>query len=416
MIRDYLHHAARFPTAAKLFLAGEFLAGIGQGTLWVLRNLYLEKIGYGEGFIGQTLSVSALGMALVAVPLSLFMDRGPLKGYLIGGALALGAGIAGTALWPQETPVLITGFIAGAGTGLLSVGSVPFYMRHSSPAERPFLFGVGTALGPASALAGAALVWGFSFSWGEEAAGMRRMMILSAAVAAAAAAVFALIREAGAAGPKRARLELDVPTIWRLGLPLGIIGLGAGLTIPFINLYFKRRFEYGPQTVSAVYSAAQVVTIFAFLASPLLALRFGGVRTVVACQMLSIPFFLVMAFTGGPALAVGAFLARHALMNMAGPVNAQFAMEVVPANQRALTSGLREVAWSGTFLLGTSAGGWMIESVTWFRDGYTATMLATIALYVAGSLIFYRIWSGSAALRPARTAPPVPLEPPETSP
>jgi len=415
MLRDYFHHAARFSTPAKLFLAGEFLGGIGQGTVWVLRNLFLKSLGFEEGFIGQTLSVSALGMALVAVPLSFFMDRGPLKGYLAGGALALAAGIAGTALWPTHAAVLGYAFVAGAGTGLLSVAGVPFYMRHSTPAERPYLFGAGTALGPASALAGAALVWALSHAWGESSDGMRRMMLVSAGISTAGAAIFAFLRESSPGHAKRERLEVDVRTSFRLGLPVGIIGLGAGLTIPFINLYFESRFGYGPRTVSVVFSASQVVTIFAFLAAPLLARRFGGVRTIVACQMLSIPFFLVMAFTGLPALAVAAFLARHALMNMAGPVNAQFAMEVVPAHQRAVTNGLREISWNGTFLLGTSAGGWVIENARYFRDGYTTAMLATILTYVAGSATFYAFWRRSAALKPSR-ALPTPGEPAETSP
>src|SRR5690349_16213582 len=126
MLRDYFHHAARFPLAVKLYLAGEFLAGIGQGTIWVLRNLYLKELGYKEGFIGQSLSISVLGMALVAVPLSFTMDRRPLKWYLVAGALALGAGIAGTALWHSQAPILVSGFVAGSGIALLSVGSVPF--------------------------------------------------------------------------------------------------------------------------------------------------------------------------------------------------------------------------------------------------------------------------------------------------
>ncbi len=414
MLRDYFHHAARFPTAAKLFLAGEFLAGIGQGTIWVLRNLYLKELGYHEGFIGQTLSVSVLGMGLVAVPLSFFMDRGPLKGYLIAGALALGAGIAGTALWPSELPVLAWGFVAGAGTGLLSVGSVPFYMRHSTPAERPFLFGAGTALSPASGLVGTGLVWALAHAWGDRAPGMQKMMLLSAAIAALGAAVFVVIRENRAPERTGDRLEIDRRTAFRLGLPLAVIGLGAGLTIPFINLYFEKRFGYGAKDVSAVFSVGQVFTFVGFLAAPLLARRFGGVRTVVACQALSIPFFLAMAFTGSPALAVGAFLARHALMNMAGPVNAQFAMEVVPAHHRALTNGLREIAWNGTFLLGTSAGGWIIENARLLGDGYTLTMLCTIALYLAGSAIFWTFWRRSPVLNPR--AAPAPLEPAELAP
>lgn len=416
MLRDYLHHAPKFPLAAKLFLAGEFLAGIGLGTLWVLRNLYLTELGYKEGFIGQMMSVSVLGMAVIAVPLSFFMDRGALKGYLIAGALALGAGIAGTALWPTESLVLFFGFVAGAGTGLLSVGSVPFYMRHSTPAQRPYLFGAGTALGPASGLLGTILVWALAHAWGEGVDGMRRMMLLSAAISAAGAVAFAVIRESRSSRPVAVRLDVDRRSAFRLCLPLAVIGLGAGLTIPFINVYFNKRFDQTPKDVSMIYSAAQVFTCFAFLASPLIARRFGGVRTVVACQLFSIPFFLAMAFTGSAAIAIGAFLARHSLMNMAGPVNAQFAMEVVPENQRALTNGLREIAWNGMFLLGTSAGGWMIESAPKLRlrDGFTAPMLATIALYICGSALFYGFWKRSHVLKPG--APPAPLEPAEVGP
>jgi MFS family permease len=413
MLKDYLHHLGRFPVAAKLFLAGEFLAGIGQGTLWVLRNLYMKRLGFDESFIGRSLSFSVLGMAVVAVPLSLRMDRHGLKGYLAAGALALGAGIAGTALWPSEIPILFWGFVAGSGTALLTVGSVPFYMRHSTPAERPFMFGVGTALSPASALLGTAIVWVLAGTWGEEADGMRRMMLLSAGIAAAGAILFLLIREARPPLASHDKLEADPRVAFRLGFPLAVIGLGAGLTIPFINLYFESRFDFGPSAVSVVFSVAQVFTVLAFLASPLLARRFGGVRTVVACQLLSIPFFLVMALTVSPTLAIGAFLARHALMNMAGPVNSQFAMEVVPAHKRVLTNGLREIAWNGAFFVGTTVGGWVI-SRRLVGDGYTASMFATIGLYIAGSVIFYAFWRKSTALKPASAVAPV--EPAEVAP
>jgi MFS family permease len=414
MIRDYFHHAARFPTAAKLFLAGEFLAGIGQGTIWVLRNLYLEDLGFKVGFIGQSLAASTLGMALVAVPLSFTMDRRPLKGYLVAGALALGAGVAGTALWPTKVSVLAWGFVSGSGIALLTVGSVPFYMRHSTPAERPFLFGAGTALSPASGLVGTALVWVLAHAWGDKAPGMRKMMLVSAAIAAAGAVVFAVIREHPAPARTGPRLEFDRRTAFRICLPLVIIGLGAGLTIPMINLYFNKRFHYGAGTISAFFSVAQVLTFVAFLASPLLARRYGGVRTVVACQMLSIPFFLVMAFTGSPALAVGAFFARHALMNMAGPVTSQFAMEVVPAHHRALTNGFREISWNFTFMFGTIIGGWIIDNASLLGDGFTVTMLGTIGLYLVGSLLFYAYWRKSPVLKPG--VKPAPLEPVEVAP
>jgi MFS family permease len=398
MVRSYLRHIASFSPAAKLFLLGELFAGMGHGVFFVLRNLYLKQTGLDEAFIGQALSVTAMGTMAVTVPLAFFMDRGSLRGYLMGGALASVAGLAGTALSPTPVLLLASSFVAGAGTSLLTVGAAPFYMRHSTPAERPFLFGVGTALGPAAALLGSGLVWLMARVWGESAADQRHMLLVGAGLAALAIPTFAMLREGEGGGASRDRQDFDRVTTMKLCAPAFVIGLGAGLTIPFINLYFRDRFDHSAGTISLIFAGAQVTTFFAFLTAPVLGRRFGAVRTVVGCQFASLPFFLVMAFTGAPALAVAGFLARHALMNMAGPVASNFAMESVPARQRALTNGLREVSWNTSWMLATALGGWMIQHPLFGRDGYTSSMLATITLYVAGSALFWAFWRRSRVL------------------
>jgi MFS family permease len=416
MIADYLRSVGRFTPAAKLFLFGQFLAGISGATLWVLRNLFLKASGMGDLEIGHTLSAAALGILVVGVPLSFFMDRGGLKWYLAAGVLAQGAGLLVTALWPAAGPVYLAAFVAGAGGTLVGVGTSPFYMRHSSPEERPYLFGVGNALGPLAALVGTGVIWILAKVIGEGVESQRQMIYVSAATAVVAAVVFLLIRDEAAPQPREERPEIDPPQALRLCLPEFLIGLGAGLTIPFINLYFSVRFGQGPARVSEVFSYAQVVTFFAFLAAPVFARRFGGVRTVVACQLLSIPFFLLMAFTMSPLLAIAAFLGRHALMNMAGPVASNFAMEVVPARQRALTNGIKTVAWNGAWAVSTSVGGWMMSHTRFVRDGFTVMMLLTIGLYLVGSLVYFCFWRNAPVMLPVgRPGPsiqprPTPLE------
>ena len=416
MIADYLRSVGRFTPAAKLFLLGQFLAGISGATLWVLRNLFLKASGMGEIEIGHALSAAALGILVVGVPLSFFMDRGGLKGYLVAGVLAQGAGLLVTALWPAAGPVYVAAFIAGAGGTLVGVGTSPFYMRHSSAEERPYLFGVGNALGPAAGLVGTGVIWVLAKFIGEGVEAQRQMIYVSAATAVVAAGGFMLIRDDARPEPRDGKQEIDPPQALRLCLPEFLIGLGAGLTIPFINLYFSGRFGKGPAQVSEIFSYAQIATFFAFLAAPVLARRFGGVRTVVACQLLSIPFFLLMAFTMSPVVAIAAFLGRHALMNMAGPVASNFAMEVVPARQRALTNGIKTIAWNGAWAVSTSAGGWMMSHTSFVRDGFTVMMLITIGLYLVGSLVYYAFWRNAPVMlpvgKPAATIQPraTPLE------
>ncbi len=400
MLRDYLRHVAGFSPAARLYLLGHFLGGIGQGSFWVLRNLYLKEAGLAEGAIGNLLSVTQFGTLLVAVPLAFFIDRGRIRGWLALGTACFGAALAGIALWPTPGPLVLWSLLAGMGQAMLGAGTAPFYMRHSRPTERAYLFGVGTALGPGAGLVGTGAVWILARIWGEGMPAQKQMLLLSGAVSVATAAVYLAIRE-NPPGPREAgRRLLDWGRASRICIPGAVIGLGAGLTIPFINLYFSRRFGYGPSEVSAVFSVAQAVVFLAFLAAPVLARRYGGARTIVACQLLSIPFFLAMAFAGTPWLAVAGFLGRHALMNMANPVMANFTMEVMPEDQRALTHAFRDISWGAAWLAGTSSGGWIIERLPVGRDGFTTAMLATIVLYVAGSLMYWISWKDSPAMPP----------------
>jgi len=183
--------------------------------------------------------------------------------------------------------------------------------------------------------------------------------------------------------------------ILRATAPAFLVGFGAGLTVPFLNLYFRNRFGLGPERIGFLFSVAQVLTMAGFLLGPMLARRFGKVRAVVATELLSIPFFLVMAVTGRLWLAVGAFWMRGALMNMNGPVSQAFLMEVVPRRDHAAANAVRMFAWNGSWMLSTAAGGWIIEG-----HGYRPVMFATMGCYLAASVTFWR-WFGGGRGPPA---------------
>lgn len=411
LLIDYARRVRSFSPAARVFLLGEFFGGIGQGSFWVLRNLYLKDAGLSESAIGNLLSVTQIGALAVAVPMAFRMDRTALKGFLILGALAEGAGLAGVALWPSAWPLIGSCLLVGVAQSLLGVGSAPFLARHSEPEERPYLIGVSTALAPASGLVGTALVGSLSAVWGEGLLALRGMLLVSAAMSAAGALAFLGLRERPPCAAPRGADAVDRSVAWRLCIPGALTGLGAGLSIPFINLYFRDRFGHGSAEVGALFSVAQGVTFLAFLAAPVAARRWGSVSTIVGCQMLSIPFFLAMAATGHAGVAAVSFLGRHALMNMAHPVNTSFAMDAAPPGQRVRVNAFREVSWSAMWVVATSLGGWMIQHTRIVRDGYETCMAVTIVLYVTASLLFRRFWmtvTPSATSTPTTAGPAIP--------
>ncbi len=399
MLREYLHQIGRFSAAARLFLAAQFLYGIGLSTVWVLRNLYLKSAGFEEQFIGRTLSAQACGMVAVVFLLTRFMDRMRSKWFMIAGAVLLAAGLAGVALAPGPAAILGLCFLTGVGMALLEVSVAPFLTRHSSAGERPFLFGVGTALSPLAGLVATLGIKGGALAWGEDVGGYRSLMLAGAAVAASSIAVLALIREAAVEPPSDRGDRLDWRQASRFCVPEALFGLGAGLTIPFINLYFSNRFHVPAGTVGLFYAGAQALMVVACLSAPRVARRFGAVPTIVAFELTSIPFFLVLALTTSLPAAVGAFLLRHACMNMIHPVSAHFAMTVVQPCQRARLNGLRQMANKCAWVAATALGGWLIKSAPLVVDGFTTTMLATIVLYVAGSALYWRFFRGEPAGR-----------------
>jgi MFS family permease len=407
VIREYFRHIAGFSSAAKFYLAGQFFYAVGQTAVWVLRNLYLKEAGYPEDFIGETLAVSSFGAVVVVLTMSRFMDRMRLRGFSILGVLALAAGLAGVALVSSKAGVWGFCFLSGVGSAQLELGTAPFLARHSQSGERPFLFGVSTALSPLAGLLATLAIKGGALAWGENLGTYRTLMCSAAGATALSVGALMFMRESE---PDRRREEgkaFDWRTAARFFLPEAAIGLGAGMTIPFINLYFRNRFGREAGEIGLYYSGAQALVMVAFLAAPLLARKFGPVKTVVVCQLTSIPFFLVLALTTSLPVAVAAFLLRHACMNMVHPVGSHFAMEVINPGQRVRVNGLKQAANKMSWVVANALGGWMIAHTRLVRDGFATTMFTTIALYICGSAMYWKFFAGM----PAGQAPVPEAEP-----
>ncbi|GJM83775.1 hypothetical protein HMSSN139_62710 [Paenibacillus sp. HMSSN-139] len=167
-----------------------------------------------------------------------------------------------------------------------------------------------------------------------------------------------------------------------------LIGLGSGLVVPYLNLYFTNRFSISLSLMSLLISLGQVMTIFSMLIGPSLANRVGQVKAVVCFQMLSLPFLLLTGFTNGFAIAAVSFLFRQALMNAANPIQSAIMIDRVADKRRGIANSLTQTA----FMLGWATMG-PVQShlVTAYGTywGYAITFSMTGCLYTAASLLYY---------------------------
>jgi len=388
----YLMRPKDFTRNARLYLAGSTLLGLAHGAVWVHMNLYYRGLGHGEAAIGAILSAGSLGTVLAALPSAVVVDRVPAQWVFVISALGFTAALAAQLLTASWAILAFCMFVTRALFTVHWVAAAPFFMRNAGERDRLDLFGFALALETMATVASAAgigvLAHVFTRATGSEVNGLRAALLLSAIAALSAAIPFSRIRSAPPAGGHRPLRDFfrarNWPLVGRLTLPAFFVGCGAGLIIPFLNLYFRDRFDQSPRAIGGYFAVAQLLTMLGHLGGPPIARRMGIVTAVVATELLSIPFFLVLALAQDLQLAVFAFWMRAALMNMNQPVSVGFSMSVVAPEDQAVTNSVRELAWNTAWMVSTQAGGMLIE-----RAAYTPPMFITMSLYAVAATLFY---------------------------
>jgi predicted MFS family arabinose efflux permease len=371
--------------------------GIGHGAAWVHLNLYFRSVGLGEAAIGQILSATSLGVVLISLPAAIWIDRFRAETIFVIAAAGFGSTFMGILFFPRTFFLLAAALLSGMSFTIHSVAAAPFFMRNAAEEHRTELFGISSALETSATVLSAAgvgvLARVLSGYFGSELLGLRASLFLAAIISLTAIIPLARISSKPFAEKKRRWRDYvysrNMGLILRLSLPAFLVGCGAGLTIPFLNLYFRDRFQQGPAQIGLYFSVSQVITMTGFIAGPILARRFSHVRAIVTTELLSIPFFFLLAVAGKLWIAVIAFWMRGALMNMNQPVSNAFAMEIVPEDQQVVTNSVRTFSWNSAWMITTVLGGWLIE-----RRGYGINMYLTMGLYLAAAGLFWHFFRG----------------------
>jgi MFS family permease len=149
-------------------------------------------------------------------------------------------------------------------------------------------------------------------------------------------------------------------TTGRFSTTQAVLGFGAGLIFPYVNLYFVNTLGTTVAYYGVLSAALSVVVALTSLLAAPLAARFGNMRIAIGVQLLSIPFLLVVGVAPWLWLISLAYLARGGLMAINNPPLQTFLMEAVDQDQRVLASSVYNVSFQAAWALGAGVGGWLI--------------------------------------------------------
>jgi len=406
-VERYLTAFRAFNRNVKLFLVITAFRGMVIAALATVLNLYLYSLGYDARFIGLINAANSLAVLLVSVPMGYVADRVGRRKVLMAGGIAYPISILGLALSSSTPTILVFNFLFGGCAAAYWVAGVPLLYASTHQDQRVQAFSINSfllwGLGPVAALLSGQVVEiaARSLEVGSSSSSALRVgMIFMAGLALIGAIPYLFLRDTGQArkpaGPpppagRIARLFVQ------LLLPDLVLAFGLGSVLTFIQLYFHLRFRLDPGAVGLVLAVAGGVAGAGTLLTPVVARRWGNLRTTVRFQWMCAPAIAVLALSTQLAVAVSVYCVVLTLRGMSDPVYTAFVQERVPEQYRARLTGLYSVTYSIGFSLGPAASG-QLQKV----GGFTPAFLMGTACYFCGATLLYLFFGGDRAA--ARTA------------
>ena len=394
------------PRNIHLLFLLEFSLSLIHIAFILVLNIYLRKQGFSDPEIASFNSLRFIGALAFALPLGIYIRGKKLKPFFI-----LASAIVPTtsiliieSIHYLNLPLIQLAFLSwGFGMMLMRVCSLPFIIRNTTADNSTEALSLTAATWSLSTIVSGLIISGLDWisyvkigSWSVTFNEQAILWIIT--VIGAGSIVFALkISEHnhGHTGRNNDLFSLHKSYDWHLIFkaisPLILISIGAGLTIPFVNLFFNSIFGFTASEFSLLGSfTALLVFIFSLLV-PSLRKKYGYWMTIVVVQSLAIICLIIMSlmelyatYSFALIIAVAAYILRQPLMHMAHPASNELMMNYVGKKNQELISALSSSLWSASWFISAKVFEWL----RLLQYQYYEIFLITAALYTFGVILF----------------------------
>ncbi|MBE2221900.1 MAG: MFS transporter [Anaerolineae bacterium] len=398
---DYAGKIRLFSANARLYLGYTVLNGMAFGMFRLLFNFYALSLGFNEANLGQLLTVTNLVALLTALPAGLIGDRIGRKRTLILASLLTTTAVFGTVLWRESMSFYLFSAVLGMGQSLAGVTLGPFIMENSGEEERTYLFSFSFGIQMIAGFVGNWLGGHLPGWWGtavnadpSSATAYGLTMAVVGGIAALSLIPLVFMRQPKQSGQEKQKQLSPLEyarkkprLLVKLILPIFITSLGAGLLMPFMNVYYRHTYAASDGTIGTLFALGSLAMAIGLLSAPPLAERYGKMKIVVVSQALSIPFLALMGFAPWFWLSAAAYLVRLMLMNMSNPVYQAFVMEQVDEDARATVASLVSMSWNFGWAFSPTISGWLQVNV-----GFGPVFIGTMLSYVVAIFLYWRFF------------------------
>ncbi|MDJ0754827.1 MAG: MFS transporter [Ardenticatenaceae bacterium] len=333
-------------------LISVFFAGMGLRLQWLFLNFHLEDIGFTRDLIGYANAVPAVSMIILGIPAGIMAPR---IGYVVSLRSAAWLAAGGLLLigWAPSTAVVFVGlFIFGLGNSLIMATTPALLQKIAPPAQRVTAFSYYGALGTAAGFVGNV----FGGYLPDLLGGLNRVIFLMAVVFALSTIPLSWLKRERSEGVSS--FKMHNPRLWvRLLIPNTIVSLGAGLVMPFLNLYLAEKFSLSFEWIGFLFGISALATSITILIQPFLVEKMGKVGAIATSQGAALPFILILAYVPFLPLVTVALFVRESLMNAANPIYQALSMQLLHEDEAAAFMITYNAFWRIGWAISSSISG-----------------------------------------------------------
>ena len=319
------------------------------------------------GFVAGGTMVFALFLTLA---LGAIGDRRGYKYELIISELFTTAGAFMIALSPN-LPVIVAGMViagissgAGGMRGAFSPGSSAFIASlYPEESERVKKFSVLTRTAAVFSIIGSLMFAGVSLisKYVGPLLAYRYFFMLAAAFLVVSVLSLALLEEARR--PKkttRVMKKESAKYILRVIAGNSIGGVGVGLAIPLLPLWFKLLYNATPLEIGLIFGISYITTAFGAQASSRVAKRIGVLNTAASTRSLNGALLIAMAFSPILPIAGAIYILRAFIAGSGSPTRSTMTVKGINGEDYGIATSFQGIATRAS-QLSSGASGYLMD-------------------------------------------------------
>lgn len=381
-------------------IISEFFIQMVNATFMNILPLYMARMNYTEEQIALYITFRFIGVFVLALPIGKFIKGRKLYPffYLANiGVPIFGLCTVGSIYYHSPPLIYASLLLWGASFTFMQIPVSPFLLRNTAKQNQTAAISLSYSTWSFGGIISGVMI-ALLHAYNKDLFNERNILILFSSMG-----LFGLfflkrnkMEEKLEEGFSEKQESQSSTTNWKLILkaliPTLIIATGAGLTIPFISLFFEKVHGLNAGQFSVISSVAAFLVAYAAMLVPKTKQYIGYKIAIPTTQSLAVVSLVALATTQLYAqyaiamyIAIAFYLLRQPLMNMAGPMTTELVLNYVGKENREITSALTSAIWSGSWVL----SGLMVNIMFNFGYAFVSIFLITSALYAVGVFLYY---------------------------